>query len=185
VDDVTAIAPAATGAPLTIVRSAGAIVGAFRQAFAYALVAIAVVLALLLRRARDVVAVLATLCLCGLLTGASAVALGLDFDFANVIALPLLLGIGVDAAVHVLHRARAGRALGEAPGDLLRTSTARGIVFSAATTFASFANLATSSHPGTAGMGLLLTLGFAWTLAVALVALPACLPAARESAPLS
>jgi hypothetical protein len=190
VDDVTAAAgdgsggSAATGAPLMIVRSAAAIVAAFRQAFAWAFVAVALMLLLLLRRARDIAVALATLGACALLTGASTVVLGLDFDFANVIALPLLLGIGVDTAVLMLDRAHEARERGEGTQGLLGTSTARGVVLCAATTLASFAGLATSAHPGTAGMGLLLCVGYAWTLLVDLLALPACLPAARESAPL-
>jgi hypothetical protein len=191
VADVTAAArderatSAVTGPPLMIVLSARAIVTAFRQALAYAFGAVALMLLLLLRRPRDIVVALATLGACALLTGASTVLLGLDFDFANVIALPLLLGIGVDTALLMLDRAHEGRELGEDPQGLLGTSTARGVVLCAATTYASFAGLATSAHPGTAGMGLLLCLGYTWTLLVGLLALPACLPSARGSAPLS
>jgi predicted RND superfamily exporter protein len=150
------------------------VVAAFRQALALALLTIGAVLALCLRSLRDSLLVLAPLLLAGLLTAACLRALGIAFDFANVIALPLLLGIGVDSAVHLVHRARALRASGENP---LRSSTARGVLYSGATTLLSFAALAFSPHPGTARMGVALALGVTCTLLTTLVLLPAWLVA--------
>ena len=84
--------------------------------------------------------------------------------------MPLLLGIGVDNGVHMVHRARAAP---DAP--LLRTSTARAVVLSALTTVCGFGNLAYSDHPGTASMGQVLTIGLALTLFATLLLVPALL----------
>ncbi len=169
VDAVRSVAPRATGAPSTILDSGDAVVGAFRQALAAALVAIVVLLAVLLRSARETLLVLAPLLLAAALTGATLVALDLPFNFANVIGLPLLLGTGVDGSLHVVLRARSVRR------GLLETSTARGIVYSALTTLCSFASLSASAHPGTASMGTILSIGIAWSLVCSLVVLPAML----------
>ena len=108
-----------------------------------------------------------------LITIAAMVAMGIPFNFANVICLPLLLGIGVDNGVHMVHRARA--APPAAGQSILQTSTARGVVLSALTTVCGFGNLAYSSHPGTASMGQVLTLGLALSVVCTLVLLPALL----------
>jgi len=164
------VGDAATGAPVLNVEASAAVLDAFTQAFSYALVATVVVIWVLLRSFRNVLLVLAPLLLAAALTGATTVLLGMPFNFANIIALPLLLGIGVDGAVHMLHRQRTHPA---PAGRVLSTSTARGVVFSALTTSCGFGNLALSSHAGTASMGALLTIGVACTLATTLLVLPA------------
>ena len=174
VDEVRDVTPHATGSPVMILESGDAVVGAFRQAFLIALVATLAVLTLLLRSVRDVGLVLIPLGLAGLATTATLVLLDEPFNFANVIGLPLLLGIGVDSGVHVLHRARSGAQ------NPLGSSTQRAVVYSALTTLASFANLSFSPHPGTASMGRILAIGVAFTLLATLVVLPACL---RREAP--
>jgi hypothetical protein len=168
-------APDATGSPLMILESGDAVVGAFREAFLYALIATALILVALLRPRLDAVWVLGMLLLAGVLTGASTQLASIPFNFANVIALPLLLGIGVDSGVHMVQRAREHRDGGDGGDNPLRSSTARAVVLSSLTTLVSFVNLAGSAHRGTASMGLLLTLGIGWTLLCALWVLPAFL----------
>jgi hopanoid biosynthesis associated RND transporter like protein HpnN len=169
---VREVAPNATDDPVTMLESGNAVVRAFQQAFATALVIIAGLLYALMRRPRDVAMVLGPLLLAGLLTVAVMVLLGLQFNYANVITLPLLLGIGVDNGIHMVHRARA------APpdvGSLLATSTTRAVFTSALTTICGFGSLAWSSHPGTASMGQVLSIGLGLTLLCTLVLLPALL----------
>jgi len=97
--------------------------------------------------------------------------IGLPFNFANVIALPLLLGVSVDTGIHLVHRARESRT--EGLHAVLKSSTTRAIIFSSVTTFASFGNLAISSHVGMASMGLLLAVGLAINVVIMLLVLPA------------
>jgi hopanoid biosynthesis associated RND transporter like protein HpnN len=167
---VRRLGPDATGPATTIYESGRTVVAALRQAFAAALAAIAVLLLLVWRRIVDALLVLAPLLLAGLYTSATAVLVGIPFNFADVIVLPLLLGVGVDSGIHLVHRAHMGDAAG---GSLLETSTARAVVFSAATTIASFGSLAFASHRGMASLGQLLTVGVSFTVLCNVVVLPA------------
>jgi len=169
VEQVRRVAPQAGGTPVVHLESARVVVHAFAQAFALALACIAVILLLTLRRAVEVLVVLAPLLLAALLAAAVMTAAGIAFNFANVIALPLLLGVGVDSGVHMLARARTGAA----GAPLAASATARGVVTSALTTVVSFGNLAFSAHPGTASMGFLLAVGMVATIACTLLLLPA------------
>jgi len=108
----------------------------------------------------------------GIITGAATVAFNIPFNFANIIAIPLLLGLGVDNGVHLVHRLHDPQL---DKSRLLATSTARGIFFSALTTIFSFGTLAFFSHRGTSSMGQLLAIGVFLTMAVTLIVLPAFL----------
>lgn len=173
---ITAIAPNATGSPVTILESARTVTGAFITAGIIAIAAIALLLVIVLRRIRDVGLVLLPLLLAGLLTLATTVVFGLPLNYANIIALPLLLGIGVSFDIYFVMRWRAGS------GDLLQSSTARAILFSALTTGTAFGSLALSNHPGTASMGALLTISLAYTLLCTFIVLPALLGPAPTDA---
>jgi hopanoid biosynthesis associated RND transporter like protein HpnN len=166
---VRRIAPDATGAPVSIQESSHTVVGAFAEAGALALAAISLLLLVVLRRLSDTLLTLAPLFLAGLLTLAVSVLIGLPLNFANIIALPLLFGIGVAFNIYfVMAWRRGGR-------DFLQSSLTRAILFSALTTTAAFGSLCFSNHPGTASMGLLLALSLGCTLVSALLFLPALL----------
>jgi hopanoid biosynthesis associated RND transporter like protein HpnN len=162
--------PRATGTPIIITEAGRVVVGAFIEASVIALSLIIVVLIVVLRRLIDVVLVLVPLTLAILFTAGSSVLLGLELNFANVIVLPLLLGLGVSGAIHVVSRRRAMQAEGAATGPV---STPRAVLFSALTTIASFGSLAVSPHLGMASMGLLLTVAILWSLVCTLIILPA------------
>lgn len=168
VDEVRAIEPNVAGSASEIVESGRVVVTALRQALLAAVVAIALLLLVLWRRIDAAALVLAPLLLSAVLTVAAAVLLEIPFNFADVIVLPLLLGIGVDSGIHLVHRART-----EGTADLLRTSTARAVAYSALTTIASFGTLGFASHRGLATLGQLLTLGVGITIVCNLVVLPA------------
>jgi hopanoid biosynthesis associated RND transporter like protein HpnN len=170
VAEVRTIAPHATGEPVINVSAGEAVVAAFRRALIGAAIATLLLLLVALRSASDASRVMIPLLLAGAITGAATVVLGLAFNYANVIALPLLLGVGVDNGIHMVHRRRAGTA---PHGDLLETSTARAVLYASLTTIFSFGNLAFSSHPGTASMGRLLTVGMLAVLVCTLMVLPA------------
>jgi len=166
---VRQVAPEATGSPVTILESGETVLGAFIRAGLIAVGAITLLLWAVLRRLRDVLFVLLPLVLAGLLTAATCVLAGLPLNYANIIALPLLLGIGVAFDIYFVMRWRAGLA------EPLQSSTARAVLFSALTTATAFGSLALSSHPGTAEMGTLLTLSLFYTLLCTLFVLPALL----------
>jgi hopanoid biosynthesis associated RND transporter like protein HpnN len=169
VDQVTAIAPKAGGSAVTIVATSRTIVNAFREAAIIAVVAITVILLLALRRVLDVALVLAPLLLSALLTLLVTILLPLPLNFANIIALPLLLGVGVSFNIYFVMNWRAGR------HTILGSATARAIVFSALTTGTAFGSLALSAHPGTSSMGQVLLISLGCTLLASLVFIPALL----------
>ena len=166
---VTAIAPAAGGPAVTIEATSATIVGSFRAAAIAALGAIAVILFVALRRPLDVALVLAPLLLSALMTVFVMVLLPLPLNYANIIALPLLLGVGVSFNIYFVMNWRAGQSA------VLSSPTARAILFSALTTGTAFGSLALSYHPGTASMGRLLLISLGCTLVASLVFIPALL----------
>lgn len=160
-----------TDLPVTYLESMNTVIKAFQQAFAIAFVATTLILLIVLRNLRDTLLVLLPLLLASLFTAAATVAMGIPFNFANIIALPLLFGLGVDSGIHMAHRLHQLEQ--DHSGNLLDTSEAKGVFFGALTTVFSFASLALTSHKGTASMGLLLSIGLLLTLICALVVLPA------------
>jgi len=175
VAQVRTIAPEATGAPVFTLEAGNAVIHAFQQASVTALILISLVLVLLLHSVKDTLLVLLPLLLAGALTGGTAVLLGIPFNFANIIALPLLLGIGVDNGIHMVQRFRSMQMKGTTDHQLLATSTSKAVTLSALTTICGFGNLSFSAHQGTASMGQLLTLGIGFTLICTLFVLPAFL----------
>jgi len=174
---VRQVAPNAIGFPVIFLEAGDAVVEAFQQAFLLSLFAITVLLLVLLRPKSDALLVLGPLLLAGALTGASSVIADIPFNFANIIALPLLLGIGVDSSIHMVHRMRAAP---PSDGHMLQTSTARAVLYSSLTTVCSFGNLAVSPHRGMASMGMLLTIGIGFTLFCTLVVLPALMVSRKK-----
>ena len=164
--------PRVVGSPVINIEASDAVIKAFRQAFSYALIVITLFLLVLLAHKKDSIYVVAALLSAAVFTGGLSVIAGIPLNFANVIALPLILGIGVDSGIHILHRFRT--ALPKDRG-LLGTSSARAVVVSSMTTMGSIGNLAFSPQLGTASMGKLLTIGVAMTLISMLLVLPSLL----------
>lgn len=166
VNAVRGVAPEATGPAVQIYESGRAVTKAFQIASLTAVIAIAVLLVVILRRPRDVAYVMLPLLLTALGTILVCVSFGMKLDFANIIALPLLLGIGVAFDIYFVVNWRRG------VSNPLSTSTARAVLFSALTTGSSFGSLAMSSHPGTARMGLLLLIALGMLLVVIFAFMP-------------
>ncbi len=178
VEAVQAVAPRASGEPIIVTEAGRAVREAFIEAGAYAGVLVFLLLVVVLRSLVDAAMIMAPLALATLLTMAAGVAFGLPLNFANVIVLPLLFGLGVAGGVHIVVRDRELRS-----GDLLRTYTPRAVVFSALTTIGSFGALGLSSHPGTASMGILLTIAITLAALCTVVVLPALRRVVRGAAP--
>ena len=171
---VLAVEPNAVGGPISILESGNAVVRAFIEAGGWALGSIAVLLWLTLRRFGDVLLTLVPLILAGIVTLEICVLIGLPLNFANIVALPLLLGVGVAFKIYYILSWRAGRT------KLLQSSLTRAVIFSAATTATAFGSLWLSSHPGTSSMGKLLALSLCCTLAAAVLFQPALMGRPRS-----
>jgi hopanoid biosynthesis associated RND transporter like protein HpnN len=157
-DAVQRLAPDATGGPVSVLNSARLITRAFIQAAVLAVVAITVLLRLALRRNDDVLLTMVPLLVSGLVTLELCVLLGISLNFANIIALPLLLGVGVAFKIYYVMAWRAGYT------GLLQHGLTQAVLLSAATTGTAFGSLWLSHHPGTASMGQLLVLSLFCTL---------------------
>jgi hopanoid biosynthesis associated RND transporter like protein HpnN len=172
VDAVRLMEPHATGVAVNILEFGRATVRSLQLAITLAFVTITVLLVALLRRGADAALVLAPLVVAGVLTGGAMVVLGVAFNFANLVVLPLLLGIGVDSGIHLVRASQDPSAGG---AGVLRSTTAAAVFFSAVTTVVSFGSLAFSPHNGVASLGVVLVTGMLITLACNLVLLPALL----------
>ena len=166
--------PNAIGGPISILKSGDTVVKAFIHAGIGALVVISLLLWLALRRVTDVLLTLVPLLVAGAVTLEICVLIGLPLNFANIVALPLLLGVGVAFKIYYVTAWRSGRT------NLLQTSLTRAIFFSALTTATAFGSLWLSSHPGTASMGKLLALSLVTTLAAVLLFQPALMGKPRD-----
>jgi len=166
---VRTVAPDVAGSAAEIVESGRAVVSALQQALLSAIVVVTLFLLLIWRRLDDTLLVLVPLGLAATFTVAAAVLFDIPFNFADVIVLPLLLGIGVDSGIHLVHRARVA---GPGESNLLATSTARAVAYSAVTTIASFGTMGLAAHMGLATLGRLLTLGVGFTVLCNLIVLP-------------
>jgi len=165
------ISPDVTGDPIGILEGGRTIAGAFLEAGVLSFVAITVLLFLVLRRPRYVAITMAPIVLTGLLTLGTTVVLGRPLNYVNIIALPLLFGIGVAFHIYFVMAWRSGNA------HLLQSSLTRAIFFSALATATGFGSLWASRHPGTASMGELLMISLIWTLVSALLFQPALMGA--------
>ena len=171
---VLAAEPTAIGGPVSILKSGDLVVRAFIHAGIFALVVIGVLLWITLRRISDVLMTLVPLLVAGAVTLEICVLIGLPLNFANIVALPLLLGVGVAFKIYYVTAWRSGRT------NLLQTSLTRAIFFSALTTATAFGSLWLSSHPGTSSMGKLLALSLLTTLAAVLLFQPALMGKPRD-----
>ena len=171
---VLAAEPTAIGGPVSILKSGDTVVKAFIHAGIWALVVISLLLWLTLRRVTDVLLTLVPLLVAGAVTLEICVLIQLPLNFANIVALPLMLGIGVAFKIYYVTAWRSGRT------NLLQTSLTRAIFFSAMTTATAFGSLWLSSHPGTASMGKLLALSLLTTLAAVLLFQPALMGKPRD-----
>ena len=173
-DTVLAAEPNAIGGPVSILKSGDTVVKAFIHAGIWALLVISLLLYLTLRRISDVLMTMVPLLVAGAVTLELCVLIGLPLNFANIVALPLLLGVGVAFKIYYVTAWREGRT------NLLQSSLTRAIFFSALTTATAFGSLWLSSHPGTASMGKLLALSFVITLAAVLLFQPALMGKPRD-----
>jgi hopanoid biosynthesis associated RND transporter like protein HpnN len=170
VNDLRAIDPTVTGPPVRFYEFTSLLKSNFQRAALYALLTI---ILMLLLHFRNVVCMLLALLpvLVGIVwtLGAMAV-LGMPFNPANVISLPLLIGIGVSSGVHILNRFTE-----EKHPSILGKSTGKAVMVSALTTATGFGSLMLAEHAGIASLGKVMAMGAALCMVAALTVLPAAL----------
>ncbi len=172
---VLAVAPTASGTATTLLDSERTVVRSFIQAGIYAVLAIAVILWLALRRIGDVLLTLVPLLVAGAVTLEVTVLIGQPMNFANIIALPLLLGVGVAFKIYYILAWRRGAT------HLLQSTLTRAVFFSALTTMTAFGSLWLSNQPGMSSMGKLMALALVCTLCAAVLFQPALMGPPRKT----
>ena len=171
---VQAVAPEATEGPISILEARREVVIAFIEAGAWALLSIGILLWITLRRFGDVLLTLVPLLLACVVTLEICVLIDLPLNFANIIALPLLLGVGVAFKIYYIMAWREGQT------NLLQSVLTRAVTFSACTTATAFGSLWFSSHPGTSSMGKLLAISRLTTMAAAALFQPVLMGKPRQ-----
>lgn len=169
--------PSAAGAAVSYYESARTVTRAFVEAGIMALVAIAILLVIALRRITDVLLTLIPLLVAGALTLELSVLLGPQLNFANIVALPLLLGVGVAFKIYYIMAWRAGKT------GLLQSALTRAVVFSAMTNAAAFGSMWASNYPGMSSMGKMMALALACTMAAAVLFQPVLMGQPRQIKP--
>ena len=143
------------------------------QAGSCALVSIVILLWLLLRQFGDVLLTTVALLLAEFVTLEVCVLIGIPLNFANILTLPLLLGVGIAFKIYYTMAWWAGQT------DLLQSSLTRAVIWRALTTATAtatataFGSLWLSSHSGSSSMGKLLVLSLVNTMPAAVLFQPA------------
>jgi hopanoid biosynthesis associated RND transporter like protein HpnN len=163
---VQAVAPQASGAAISTRDSSATVQRAFLVAGVIATVLVLALLLINLRSLRMSLLALAPLALAALLTAAHCILFGPELNLANIIALPLLFGMGVAYDIYYV----AAWARGER--QLLASPMNRAVIYSAVTNAAAFGALAVSPHPGTASMGVVLSVSLVYSLLCVMLVLP-------------
>jgi hopanoid biosynthesis associated RND transporter like protein HpnN len=173
---VQAVQPDATGEAIGSMEWGSTIVTAFAQAAVLALVSIAVLLWIVLRRLGDVLVTLIPLLVAAIVTLEICALTGFDLNYANIIALPVLLGVGVAFKIYYVTAWRRGES------NFLESVLTRAVFNSALLTATAFGSLWLSNQPGISSMGKLLALSLVCTLTSAALFQPALMGAPRSEA---
>ena len=99
---------------------------------------------------------------------------GMAINFANIIALPLLLGVGVAFNIYYIMAWRSGKT------GLLQSSLTRAVVFSGMTNAVAFGSMWSSDYPGMSSMGKMMALALLCTMAAAVLFQPVLMGRPRE-----
>lgn len=94
------------------------------------------------------------------------------FNLANLVILPLILGVGVANGIHIIHRYREES---DKTVTVLSKSTGQAVFISSLTTITGFGSLMVADHQGIHSLGLVLTIGMSACLIASMTLLPAIL----------
>ncbi|MFQ3666637.1 MAG: MMPL family transporter, partial [Sphingomonadaceae bacterium] len=172
---IAEVSPQVAGPVVNLEASGNVIARSMLTATALALLACGLILFAVHRDALMAIATLTPVVAAVVLTVGASALLKLPFNYANVIALPMLLGAGIDSAIHLAARVRAAGA-----AAALLSSTPRAVVFAALTTVAAFGSLMLSAHRGVASIGALLLVALTATTLSTLILQPRALALAER-----
>jgi uncharacterized protein len=168
VAEVLSVDPKTTGHPVTHLDFTHKIQRGFAQATAFAAIAVLLLVLLDLRRLRELAIAVAPVAIGGGWTALIIWASGIKLNYASIMALPILIGCGVDFGINLAHRARQ-----EGSAKRAVRTTGKAIGISASTALLGFGTLIISDHWGAKSLGIILVTGIAACLVAALVIMPA------------
>jgi predicted RND superfamily exporter protein len=166
--EVSSTAPNAAGRSVVEWGIGAVVIESFQQATLTAFGSIFLLLLMYFRGWKFPLLVLTPIAMTVVLTFAVCVLLGVSLNMANILMVPLVLGLGVDTGIHIVHRHRQAQAGVEAMDPAIR----RAVMISGLTTIGTFCSLSLSPHQGAASIGLLLTIAIGLLLIISLVLMP-------------
>jgi hopanoid biosynthesis associated RND transporter like protein HpnN len=166
-----------TGTPIITYEVIALMERAYTQGTLYAIVLVSGFAFAMLRRLRETGLALLPLGLGLVWTGGLMALFRLDFTMGNIFGLPLILGVAVEYGLNVV--IRYGEGWHDASAPLVGRSTIMGVFVNGLSNIVGFGSLLLADHRGIFGLGLLITLGTAASLAAALVVLPVLLQLIR------
>jgi hopanoid biosynthesis associated RND transporter like protein HpnN len=172
VEQLASVNPEVTGTAVQNYDATKSLLDAYIQGGLYAVCAIILILFVDFRHPVLVLLTLLPLLFGGLWTLLGMKVLKMAFNPANLVIIPLLVGIGVDNGIHVIRHFLGSRSSDD---EIAGSSTGRAITISTLTTMAGFGSLMIARHQGIHSVGTLLTLAMASCLLASLVVLPSLL----------
>jgi len=171
-DEVRTVDIHATGQPVMVYESMTIMRDAYRSAFIYAFIAVTVILLVTFRSVRAAAIGLVPLVV-GVLIMVSCMRLfGINFNSANIIVMPLVLGIAVDSGIYIINRFRRE---GETSVEVVSRSAGKGVIYNTFTIMASFGALMVAHHRGVFSIGAVMSLGMMACQIAFILVLPAVL----------
>ncbi|GFO68331.1 transporter [Geomonas limicola] len=176
-DQVRSVDPHATGEPVMVYESMTIMRDAYRMAFIYAFAAIVGILLVTFRSIKFTLIGLVPLVVGVLFMVSGMYLFGISFNSANIIVMPLVLGIAVDSGIYIINRFR--REEGSA-ASVVMSSTGVGVLLNTLTIMASFGALMVAHHQGVFSIGAVMSLGMVACQIAFMVTLPAVLTLAGK-----
>jgi hopanoid biosynthesis associated RND transporter like protein HpnN len=170
--ELRGVDPKVTGNAVHMFESTQLMISGYINGGIYAMVAITIFILISFRNLRTTFFILLPTIVGFIWTVGIMELLGVRFNLANLVILPLILGIGVVDGVHIVHRFRDDRDGGT---TILSKSTGQAVVLSSLTTIIGFGSLMVADHQGVYSLGLVLSIGVACCMLTSLTLLPALL----------
>ena len=175
VKEIRSVAPEATGTPVQLLEYTTLLKNSYIKAAWYALGAIVIMVLIHFRRISAVFFALLPVGLGTLWTTGIMGLAGIPFNPANIMILPLVVGIGVTNGIHILNRFAEER-----NPSILGRSTGKAVIVSGLTTIAGFGSLIPAEHQGIQSLGIVMSLGVGMCMVAAVTVLPAVLTLTAE-----
>lgn len=174
VADLQSVDSDALGSPVMNFAYLSTIIDGYKQAGLYAFVGVAILAFLAFRALQPTLLALVPLSVGAAWTVGLMALLQVPLNVANLLFLPLIMGIGIDNGIYIVHRFWTASGMAERPVPLA-WSTGRAVTLSSLTTLVGFGSLMLSSHRGIYSLGLLVALGVGSVLLASLAVLPSLL----------